>query len=401
VRPAPSVGWRRRLRAFFTKPRAQRITGAGYVVFAILPCIVPAAILTGNNVLFFAWGLLSGILTVSRLFAVLCIRPLRAHCDASQTPQPRAGSRSQLALHLEHSRGWLTAYGVAGELSLSGDSHVDTLEMGYLLALAPRGAQLLWPSWIPQRRGLLQPTELRLRCAAPFGLVEQSRILSLRDAQPLWCAPRPVDVGSAVRSLASQLGTSPLQQAGRGDDFFSLRPYRAGDDVRRVAWRRSARSGRLLVIEPEAVSAKELMLQLQLQLSAGEAAIEHAIACFCSLGEALLQQGYAVAVHTHGLLLALQRGGRGHRALLLGCARLNPRQPLPALPRRLGALPVVGFAGPGVAGGQGTVHRLRLPAAAPAQSAARADESRPAAAARPAAASRSAPASRPPAAAPQ
>ena len=109
------------------------------------------------------------------------------------------------------------------------------------------------------------------------------------------------------------------------------------------------------------MAAREVLVQLELDLLAGEKAVEHAIACVASLAEALLAQDFAVALHSHGLLLGPSRGGRAAEQLLRGCAQLNPRRPLPAVPQRLRHLAVVGLVGPGVRGGGG--HRLRLPAA--------------------------------------
>ncbi len=329
---------------------------------AALALALPGAIVSGNNLLFFVVGLLSALCALSRGVGVMMLWRLQLAPAAASARLPRVGKASHLVLWLRHRGHLLPAYGLGGSLTLVGDQHREQVDLDPLLVLLPRQQQLLQLQWLPQRRGLLQPQQLRLCSAAPFGLLAQARTLAAAALPPLWCAPAAVDVGHAVGPLQSQLGSAPLSQAGAGEEFFSLRPYRSGDDVRRIAWRRSARSGRALVVEPEAVVARDLLLCLQLQRAADPALQEHAIACFCSLGEALLAAGFGVAVYSHGLVLGLRRGAAGRRGLLLGCARLNPRAPLPPLPRQLGALPQVAFAGAGLTARAGrNRHALALP----------------------------------------
>jgi tetratricopeptide (TPR) repeat protein len=64
------------------------------------------------------------------------------------------------------------------------------------------------------------------------------------------------------REIFSRLGEAQIPSPGLGDEFFALRPYRAGDDVRRVHWRRVARTGRWVVVENEASAGVAVMLEL-------------------------------------------------------------------------------------------------------------------------------------------
>lgn len=50
--------------------------------------------------------------------------------------------------------------------------------------------------------------------------------------------------------------------AGLGNDFFGVRPYRAGDEMRHIHWRLSASKGRLMVREFEALTVDHVTLVL-------------------------------------------------------------------------------------------------------------------------------------------
>ncbi|MFC4727048.1 DUF58 domain-containing protein [Coralloluteibacterium thermophilus] len=105
-------------------------------------------------------------------------------------------------------------------------------------------------------RGWWSPGRVRLSTIQPFGLARA------------WSWLRPdvrLLVYPALESNAPPLpegdGGRPTQRRSPfGDEFHHLREYRAGDPTRRIAWRPSARSGRLLVREHEEVAGRELVL---------------------------------------------------------------------------------------------------------------------------------------------
>jgi uncharacterized protein (DUF58 family) len=85
----------------------------------------------------------------------------------------------------------------------------------------------------------------------PFGLATQAR-----EAAPgasLVVYPRIVP----VHPLAQARGADPTGSTGHpslasgGDDFYALRPYQTGDDLRRVHWPSSARSDDLMIRQDE------------------------------------------------------------------------------------------------------------------------------------------------------
>ena len=56
-------------------------------------------------------------------------------------------------------------------------------------------------------------------------------------------AARFVDVTGQTRALANLAGMRRSRQRGRGVEFDEVRAYAAGDDVRAIDWRVTARSG--------------------------------------------------------------------------------------------------------------------------------------------------------------
>ncbi len=83
-----------------------------------------------------------------------------------------------------------------------------------------------------------------------------------REAEA-WVARLPDLRTQALRVAATvAMGTHGRRRAGQGDSFWQFRPYRAGDPLRRIDWRRSARGDRLYVREREWEAAESFWFWL-------------------------------------------------------------------------------------------------------------------------------------------
>ncbi len=97
------------------------------------------------------------------------------------------------------------------------------------------------------RRGRLPLGPLRLRLVDPFGLV--LRTTSGVDTATLLVVPRVRPLGPVALSGGAGGGAAGARRslAVHGEDDVSTREYRRGDDLRKVHWRATARTGELMV----------------------------------------------------------------------------------------------------------------------------------------------------------
>jgi len=97
------------------------------------------------------------------------------------------------------------------------------------------------------RRGRHQLGPLRLRLVDPFGLVERSAVGA--DSAPLLVVPRVRPLGTGGPAGGQGGGGEGARRtiAVHGEDDVSTREYREGDDLRKVHWRATARTGELMV----------------------------------------------------------------------------------------------------------------------------------------------------------
>ncbi len=107
-----------------------------------------------------------------------------------------------------------------------------------------------------QRRGWLPLGRLRLSTIRPFGL---ARAWSwLRPDTRMLVYPAPEAEAVPLPDLGGDGQTQRTRN--HGEQPHHLRDYRAGDGLRQIAWKSSARADRLLVREYEATAHRELEL---------------------------------------------------------------------------------------------------------------------------------------------
>jgi uncharacterized protein (DUF58 family) len=103
-----------------------------------------------------------------------------------------------------------------------------------------------------ERRGMLRVGPMQIEITDPFGLASVTDEGATFTELTVWPA---VD---EVLPLPHTSGDDPLAGAdhpntlsAQGDDFYALRPYVVGDDLRRVHWRSTAKSDDLMVRQDE------------------------------------------------------------------------------------------------------------------------------------------------------
>ena len=99
-------------------------------------------------------------------------------------------------------------------------------------------------------RGPVKLPAIRLESDFPFGLI---RVWTwFRPASQGLATPRPVSPPplEAASDAVSDEGDKTMKAAG-GESDIRLRPYRLGDALKRVSWKRFARSGQLVVVDWE------------------------------------------------------------------------------------------------------------------------------------------------------
>jgi uncharacterized protein (DUF58 family) len=151
------------------------------------------------------------------------------------------------------------------------------------------------------RRGAVTIGPLVLSVGDPFGLAE--RRLPMAGPARLAVYPRihPVLALPASSTREARLGTAQPVRAPRGDDFFALREYEVGDDLRRVHWRSTARAGDLMLRQDERRVGEVATVLLDTRGGAHRGdTFERALEVAASVAAALLEDGRRLRFLTTG-----------------------------------------------------------------------------------------------------
>lgn len=201
-----------------------------------------------------------------------------------------------------------------------------------------------------QRRGVYSLGPAELRHSDLIGLFSFTRLAGATDEMVVH--PTPERLPEAwIRASAVHAMQQPRRRfRGEGTEFYGTRRYLAGDDLRRVDWKSTARRGHLIVRQYERAEATDctVVLDLQGRAHSGEG------------DDSTLERGVKLAAS-----VAAQMLERGSRVGLLAMGSRSWSQPASADPRQkmkiLDALARVQADGTEDLAGQMRAHRLLLP----------------------------------------
>lgn len=180
-------------------------------------------------------------------------------------------------------------------------------------------------------RHRLGPVGIRVR--DPFGL--SSRTASHSRHTDVLVLPRVVPL-TAARPKGSELGAEgaiPHVVALHGEDDVSIREYRDGDDLRRIHWPATARTGDLMVRQEDRPATRRAVIVLDSRATAHRGAgpastLEWAVSAAASVAVHLLGLGYAIQLVTAGPVLGRAVAGDiDADAALDVLAEVEPCQP--------------------------------------------------------------------------
>jgi uncharacterized protein (DUF58 family) len=185
-------------------------------------------------------------------------------------------------------------------------------------------------SVVPLQRGSYVLGPMSIRWGDPFGLTRREA----RVADEIELLVHPA-VEHVIDRPLTRMWEDPPQRPPiskpwpQGGEFYGMRPYQPGDDVRSIVWRAFARTGELLVREAEqGITDKVVIL-----LDAGRRnhakgvvseSFESAIRAAASLAVHHINEGYAVTIEgNEETIVPSTRSSTGKTLLLDALARLE------------------------------------------------------------------------------
>ena len=200
-----------------------RPTGHGVVYVVLLAALLVGSINHNNNLGYLLTFLLSAILLVSIVLTLRNIRDLV--CQGHGEAAVFAGQPLPFSLSLQAKDG--PCYGLV--LSLDGINWVRVEKADAL----PSASQVFM---LVSRRGRVEIRRIVAASAFPLGLVRATREMPVVLTGLVYPKPLVTHAGSEKKQgEREEDDTLPVPTAGH--DFDGLRPYRPGDNPRRIHWK--------------------------------------------------------------------------------------------------------------------------------------------------------------------
>lgn len=155
---------------------------------------------------------------------------------------------------------------------------------------------------LPQARGRYQLGPLMIDVSDPFALVRKRLEFDARE--DLLVTPEVEDLSDAPGStLGPSSGTSRSRKLLRtGEEYYTMRQYQEGDDLRRIHWPSVARTGTLMIRQDESSRRAGGLVFLDSRESGlGQArgpAFERAVSVAATLGALLARGGLSLRLAT-------------------------------------------------------------------------------------------------------
>jgi uncharacterized protein (DUF58 family) len=299
----------------------QKLVWPGIYFALVAFSVLLAAVNTGTNLLYLIAGALISFLVLSFVLSRWSLRRLVLTREAPATVY--RGEEFAVGVRIENRRMLIPAFSIRLE-----SASRPGVSAGYLLKIPARRAALTRVMETLDRRGVHTLPDLIAVTAVPFGLVEARRRMG--DPVEVLVYPRIHPVRLALIEQLLGAGQMPKAVAADGSEFFSLREYVRGDDVRRIAWRPSARLGTLVIREMEADITRSVTLFLDTRRGDDpdfETNFELALEAVASLSVALLKKRFSVSLATPLNFVGEAEGTAQARRLLEALARVQPADP--------------------------------------------------------------------------
>jgi uncharacterized protein (DUF58 family) len=171
-----------------------------------------------------------------------------------------------------------------------------------LTGIPARGVQRVSYTLVPQSRGRYRIGPLSVDVSDPFALTRLR--LEFDDRDDLIVTPELEDLQTAPDSpFGSNVGLSRARNLFRtGEEFYTMRQYQQGDDLRRIHWPSVARSGDLMIRQDESSRRSSALLFVDTRMGAvgkaHSAAFEKVISAAASIGVLMARSGFTLTVAT-------------------------------------------------------------------------------------------------------
>jgi uncharacterized protein (DUF58 family) len=201
--------------------------------------LLAAGFNTGNNLFYLFFSVLAATELIGFLAAGRALR--RAQVEVALPRRGRQGSPLRATLRVTNRSRWLPLPSFHFRLRATDGTEAEATTP----ALAPGASGVGVARLLVARRGWLELERIDLVTDFPFGLSGRNARVEHPPARAL-VFPRPLRAAARASARFRGAATETTKSRDVGEEPVDARDYRTGDDARRIDWKASARTDRLI-----------------------------------------------------------------------------------------------------------------------------------------------------------
>jgi uncharacterized protein (DUF58 family) len=261
-------------------------TVGGAIILGLIAIVGFSAWNTGNNLLFLVLSFLAASLVVGFLIGNICLKKLDVKMRFPETIF--AGEATPILVSLHNRKRIFPTFSVVAEVRGS-EREKSVLYDEIKKILPERWAEKITRTpiikhtldyfvHVPRKRSMENTTEhifprrghfiikdFELSTKFPFGFFRHRRRLSAQAAE-IVIFPKLFSINEEMTDLPLNAGKIVAPKKGLGQDLLALRDYQPMDDLRRVDWKATARTRRLIVREFSAEDERRVTIVFDTRL---------------------------------------------------------------------------------------------------------------------------------------
>ncbi len=292
------------------------LRGLYFILFASL--LLMAAFNTGENLFYLSTYALFAVILVGFWTTRKSVRNINIQCTSPEAVHRKESFAYQATLEYSRKRG------ATGSIKLESESFDHPYAIDTLSADTPIQTRMYATM---NQRGVHKLPSIKISSSYPFGLFTQHT--TLEDENTILVYPRVYPLAKSIMRELDDNGHTPKSSNNNdGIEFYSLREYIPGDDIRRISWKISARIGNLIIRELEPSTTRMVILILDTRgipkTQEETEQFEQVIDLGASLAVYLLDQQFSVGFVTPNSSIALSKGRHQSTQILEELTILSP-----------------------------------------------------------------------------
>jgi uncharacterized protein (DUF58 family) len=257
-----------------------------------------AALNTGNNLIYLIFAMMFSILILS--FAILRLNMLGILIRMNQGTPIFAKKNADIEITVINKKKVIPSYSLYIRFPRRIEGEV------YCPRVSAQKESTITASVLFQRRGLYRKGDVYLESGFPFIFFSARKVVNIEGEVVVY--PEMSTVYNNLPELHGS-GFSPSRtRTGKGDEFATVREFREGDDWRRIHWKASAKTTKLMVMEHAAEESRQVTIILDNLMPCDTISFERSISYTASIVDQFLKRGFYVRLLTCRKLIPFGSG---------------------------------------------------------------------------------------------